>query len=112
LALTGIDSTKLLDQIAVPSNRCLHKISAAFIRDTGRFVYEKAGDRLFVTSQQQSLQSLLGKQSSARLIRQRLGVRTKKHMVGLGKGPYSSVALKRTAQHLRVCFDRKATDER
>jgi hypothetical protein len=69
LALPGIDVAKLLHQIAVAPNCCQHQVSAALISYAGRLIAEQAGDRLFVTGQQEGLQSLLGKQSGTRLVR-------------------------------------------
>jgi hypothetical protein len=54
LTFTGIEFSKLLDQIAVPMND-LHQILASLLCETGRFLVEKARNRALVASQQQCL---------------------------------------------------------
>jgi hypothetical protein len=94
LALTGIEIAKLLDEITVAPNRCLHKVSAPFLGDAGGLVHKQARDRLLVTGKQECLQSLLGEQPGAGLIWRCLGIHAKASVIRLVEWPDGGVALK------------------
>ena len=58
-------SAEVLNQLAVTANRLHHKITAAYLGDTGRFVVKKTGNSVLVTASE-SASSLSSGSSRAR----------------------------------------------
>jgi len=111
LTFAGIEFSKLFDQIAVPMND-LHQILASLLCETGRFLVEKARNRVLVASQQQRLQPFLGKQPSPRLERQRRSISEQANVTSFIQGADGRFALKGATQNVGAGSHCKAADKR